>query len=68
MNALDPNQIILYKLFRDSTKYENGHHIKVDRSHSITCAMSIKLYIESNCPVIAGLDSSQPTNQQSDND
>ena len=31
MNALDPNQLILYKLFRDATKYENGHHIKVSR-------------------------------------
>ncbi len=27
--ALDPNQLILYKLYRDSTKYINGAHVKV---------------------------------------
>ena len=32
VNALDPNQLILYKLFRDATKYENGHHVKVSRN------------------------------------
>ena len=29
MTALDPNQLIMYKLFRDSTKYVEGQHIKV---------------------------------------
>jgi len=29
VSALDPNQLIIYSLYRDSTKYINGHHIKV---------------------------------------
>ncbi len=29
MTALDPNQLIMYKLFKDSTKYVEGQHIKV---------------------------------------
>jgi hypothetical protein len=29
MAALDPNQLIMYKLFRDSTKYIGGKHVKV---------------------------------------
>ena len=28
LENLDPNQFIMYRLFRDSTKYENGVHIK----------------------------------------
>lgn len=28
LNSLDPNGYIMYRLFRDSTRYENGVHIK----------------------------------------
>lgn len=31
MTALDPNQFIMYKLFRDATKYIDGEHVKVRR-------------------------------------
>ncbi len=29
LTALDPNQLILYKLYRNSTKYVDGVHVKV---------------------------------------
>ena len=29
LTALDPNQLVLYKLYRDSTTYIDGHHVKV---------------------------------------
>ncbi len=29
LTALDPNQLILYKLYRNSTKYMDGVHVKV---------------------------------------
>lgn len=28
IEALDPNGYIMYKLFRDATRYEDGHHHK----------------------------------------
>jgi len=28
IDALDPNGYIMYRLFRDATRYEDGHHIK----------------------------------------
>ena len=28
IDALDTQGVIAYRLFRDSTKYENGHHVK----------------------------------------
>lgn len=28
IDAMDPQQFIMYRLFRDSTNYKNGHHIK----------------------------------------
>ena len=28
IDALDPQGIIMYRLYRDSTKYENGVHVK----------------------------------------
>ena len=31
LTALDPNQLVLYKLYRDSTTYIDGHHVKVRR-------------------------------------
>ena len=29
LKALDPNEIVTYTLFRDSTKYEDGIYVKV---------------------------------------
>lgn len=29
VDSFDPKQRIMYKLFRDCTKYMNGHHVKV---------------------------------------
>lgn len=38
IEAMDPNQRIMYKLYRDCTKYMNGHHVKVCNSlHSSQC-------------------------------
>jgi len=29
LDAMDPQQFIMYRLYRESTNYRNGHHIKV---------------------------------------
>lgn len=29
VDAMDPKGLVLYKLYRDSTKYIDGHHVKV---------------------------------------
>lgn len=28
VDALDPHKVIMYTLYRDSTKYTDGHHVK----------------------------------------
>ena len=37
LTALDPNQLILYKLYRNSTKYVDGVHVKVCVGGAPTC-------------------------------
>lgn len=29
IDAMDTKQFIMYRLYRDSTNYKNGHHVKV---------------------------------------
>ena len=35
IDKLDPEGCIMYRLFRDSTLYKNGHHIKVLVLHTL---------------------------------
>ena len=36
LDGLDPNGMIMYRLFRDATKYENGTHVKVNHTSSVS--------------------------------
>lgn len=42
VESFDPKQRIMYKLFRDCTKYMHGHHVKVRASRNFT--FSPKIY------------------------
>lgn len=40
LDGLDPNGMIMYRLFRDATKYKDGTHVKVCRTPLITNCVS----------------------------
>ena len=42
---MDPNHFILYRLYRDSTKYKNRHHIKASFNWTVYYRSKVNVYI-----------------------
>lgn len=58
---LDPERFIMYHLYRDSTKYINGQHVKARREHTLSVHTPPSIP-----PLLAGPDQPQPRSVQSD--
>ena len=46
---MDPNQFIIYRLYRDSTKYVDGHHVKVSE---YLAAKLVEMYLVLSYPAV----------------
>lgn len=53
VESLDPDHCIMYKLYRDCTKYMNGHHVKV--FILLLVVIYIRLFFANMCYVLMHL-------------
>ncbi|AWO99475.1 putative mitochondrial import inner membrane translocase subunit TIM50, partial [Scophthalmus maximus] len=46
IDSIDPQGFVMYRLFRDATRYMEGHHVKLHRGRALAISTSVKNDLE----------------------